>query len=67
MSKKANDPLATRSLNNLPKASKVEDAKPVRGAALKSAKKQYEGSTLPNTGPLAIQHIIKGRPFWSRF
>jgi hypothetical protein len=53
MSKKTNDPLATRRLNNLPKASKIEDANPVKGAALRAAKKQYEGSTLPNTGPLA--------------
>jgi hypothetical protein len=45
--------MATRRLNKLPKASKVEVAKPVKGAALKAAKKQYEGSTLPNTGPLA--------------
>jgi len=34
-------------------ATKVEDAKPVEGAALKAANNQYEGSTLPNIGPLA--------------
>ena len=37
---KTNDPLATRRLNNRPKASKVEVAKPVGVVSLGNARKQ---------------------------
>jgi len=40
MSKKTNDPLATRRLNSLPKSEKVRDAKEVKGAAVKAAERQ---------------------------
>jgi hypothetical protein len=40
MPKKTNDPLATRRLNNLPKASKAEVAKPVGVVSLGNARKQ---------------------------
>ena len=37
----------------IPVVEKVRDMKPVKGAAAKACRKQWEGSTLPNTGPLA--------------
>jgi hypothetical protein len=47
------------SKRNLPKPSKVADAKLVPGAALKAARKQYEGSTLP-TGKNFPTKIVEG-------
>jgi hypothetical protein len=61
MSKKTNDSLATRRLNNLPKASKVETAKPVGVVSLKNAERQNLSDGKTGKGNLA--QVPAGREY----